>query len=128
MKEIPNFPPPFSLVTANPSVFLDDDLRSRSFICLAADAHIDRHNAFMVSGDGYLHALLDRDTFTTLGLTGRACKLDEHRWYCAVQLKSSNDSAVMRARNCLERCPSVSWVCCTQAPSVQHTFPLQQPV
>ena len=128
VKEIPNFPPPFSLVTANPSVFLEDSLRCSSFICLAADAHVDRHNAFMISGDSCLHMLLDRDTFTSLGLTGSSCKSDEHRWLCAVELKSASVSTIERARNCLQRCPSVPWVCCIQAESVQKAFNLQSPV
>jgi hypothetical protein len=128
MQNLPNFPPPFSLVSANPSVFLDDSLRFRSFICLAADAHIDRHNAFMISGDCRLHMLLDRDTFTSLGLTGAVCKFDEHRWSCDVELKSANSSAIERARNCLQRCPSVPWVCCIQAQSVQEAFSMDLPV
>ena len=128
IENLPNFPPPFSLVSANPSVFLDDNLRFRSFICLAADAHIDRHNAFMISGDSCLHMLLDRDTFTSLGLTGAACKFDEHRWSCEVELKSANSSAIERARNCLQRCPSVPWVCCIQAQSVQEAFSMELPV
>ena len=128
IQKIPNFPPPFSLFSADPSVFLDDSLRFGSFICLAADAHIDRHNAFMISGDGCMHMLLDRETFTSLGLSGAVCKFDEHRWSCAVALKSENISAVERARNCLQQCPSVSWVCCTQAASVQEAFVVEPPV
>ncbi len=128
IQKIPNFPPPFSLVSANPSVFLDDSLRFRSFICLATDAHIDRHNAFMISGDGCMHMLLDRDTFTSLGLGGAVCKFNEHRWFCAVELKSPNVGAVERARNCLQQCPAVSWVCCTQTASVQEAFVLEPPV
>jgi hypothetical protein len=128
IQKIPNFPPPFSLFSANPSVFLDDSLRFRSFICLATDAHIDRHNAFMISGDGCMHMLLDRDTFTSLGLGGAVCKFNEQRWFCTVELKSPNVGAVERARSCLQQCPSVSWVCCTQAASVQEAFVLEPPV
>jgi hypothetical protein len=125
VKEIPNFPPPFSLVTANPSVFLEDSVRCGSFICLSADAQIDRHNAFMISSDSCLHMLLDRDTFTSLGLAGSSCKSDEDRWSCTVELKSASATVIERARNCLQRCPSVPWVCCIQAQSVQEAFNLQ---
>jgi hypothetical protein len=128
IQKIPNFPPPFSFIRANPSVFLDDSLRFRSFICLAADARIDRHNAFTITGDGCMHMLLDRDTFTSLGLCGAVCKFDEHRWSCSVQLKSANANAIERARNCLQRCPSVPWVCCFQTQSLQEAFKVEQPV
>ncbi len=128
IQDIPNFPPPFSLLSAVPSVFLEDSVRHRSIICLAADAHIDRHNAFMVSGDSCLHMLLDRDTFTSLGLTGSMCKFDEHRWSCSLDLKSINSSAIERARNCLQRCPPVPWVCCSQTDSVQELLRMQPPV
>jgi hypothetical protein len=115
-------------VSAAPDAFLHDSLRFRSVICLAADARIDRHNAFMISGDSWLHMLLDRDTFTSLGLTGAACKLDEHRWSCALELKSSNVSAIERARNCLQHCPAVPWVCCSQVQSVQEALSMEPPV
>jgi hypothetical protein len=128
IQEIPNFPPPFSLVSANPSVFLEDSYRFRSIICLSADARIDRHNAFMISGDSYLHMILDRDTFTSLGLTATSCKFDKQRWCCSLELKSINISAIERARSCLQRCPPVTWVCCAQTDSVQERLSIEPSV